>query len=175
MVYIDTIYDDVSVNSCVTVDGRKTQEPVEEEVTRRPACPCLRFNLEQNVVNIIGNNEDFSNEERDAAFYSTEELRQMKTQVRHVARWLADNNLDSTGEPDFTMRGMESMVYHEAHLAKKSSRRLAASAVFMEQEMQEGEGQKDVEAIAEEYYQITAVCQRRAEQAGANDALEVYQ
>lgn len=175
MVYFDDILEDSSVHSSITVEIPKSEQQEVPVVVRGPACPCLRFSLEHNAVKIIENNDDFSDEEKAAAYYSVKELREMKRQVRSIARWLVEHDLDSTGEPDFTIRGMESMVFADLHNAKKASRRLAAAAVFMEQEMQEGEGFGDAMAIAEEYIKITEESQRRAQTAGAKDALEARQ
>ena len=170
MVYIDLGFDDCSQHSQVSV-----YLPKKEEVIREPACPCLRFSLEDNKVITIEHHSDFSAEEKEAAFYSTRDLQHMKGEVRRIARWLVANDCDTTGEPDFCIRGMEAMVFSEASRAKKSSRRLAAAAVFMEQEMQEAECLRDIEAIAEEYRKISVPCQSRAQAMGRRDALEAQQ
>lgn len=170
MVYFDVNFDDCSQHSLVTVDL-----PTKEDIIRTPACPCLRFSLEKNVVTTIQHHDDFTAEEKEAAYYSTRDLHRMKQEVRHTAKWLVANNCDTTGEADFCIRGMESLVYADASRAKKTSRRLAAAAVFMEQEMQEAECLKDAVAIAEEYQKITSSCQARAQAIAAADAMEVEQ
>ncbi len=170
MVYFDINFDDCSQHSLVSVD-----HPRKEEVIRQAACPCLRFAPELDAVIIIEHHNDFTAEEKEAAFYSSHDLHRMKQEIRNIAKWLVANNCDTTGESDFCIRGMESLVYADMSRAKKMSRRLAAAAVFMEQEMQEAECLKDDEALAEEYLKVTASSQARAQSAAHRDALEAQQ
>lgn len=169
MVYFDHSLDH-SQHSLISVDALKKEEPI-----RQPACPCLRFSLEANTVFIIPNRDEFTPEEKEATYYTTCQLSEMKRDVKATARWLVHHDTETTGEPDFCIRGMESMVYDQVHRTKKHSRRLAAAAVFMEQEMQVGEGTVDVEAIAEQYRLLTESSQQRAQQRGASDARDAEQ
>lgn len=93
--------------------------------------------------------------ERSAAFYSNAEMIAMKQNVRYTAQWLVENKCYTTGEPDFTIRGLESRVYTSANQAKRLARRNSTAAVLLEQEMQFAEGETDPEAIAEAYAKHT--------------------
>jgi hypothetical protein len=171
MVYFDTSLDN-SQHSSITVDAAPRKLEEEEPILRQSACPCVRFSLEDNLVVIIPHHTDFTAEEKDAAFYTGQDFSEMKHELRVVARWLVNNNCDTTGEADFSIRGMESKVYDQVSRTKKHSRRLAAAAVFMEQEMQVSEANIDHDAIAEEYSLITDSSQQRAHLRGVSDAVE---
>ena len=175
------VYFDISLNhsqhSLISVEAATKKKQLHEEaVIRRQACPCLRFSLENNDVVIIPHHEDFTQEEKAAAYYTSSELSQMKRNARTISRWLVKNECDKDPrEPEFSIRGLESMVYDQVHRTKKHSRHLAAVAVFMEQEMQMSECWIDAEAIAEQYAIISKSSLERAQAQGEMDALDAQQ
>ena len=136
----------------------------------RSKCKTVRFNAHPEVLARVENVADMSKEERSAAYYSSEDLYRMKRALRCTAKWLEMHNCDTTGEKDFCIRGIESMVYYDVAYAKKVARRNASDAVFTEQARQDDFGIFDEESIAAVYRNATAECRARALLKGQSDA-----
>eukprot|EP00934_Nitzschia_sp_Nitz4_P006402 Nitzschia sp. Nitz4//scaffold159_size51929//37051//37572//NITZ4_006883-RA/size51929-processed-gene-0.53-mRNA-1//-1//CDS//3329537586//6392//frame0 len=156
-----------SDRSSVTVERVLRKEI---DTVRQSACPCVRMNLSATHVISYLNNEDITPEEREAAYYSSSELKEMKYEARATAKWLASDVLTTTKIPGFSSRGLETVMHPELAKEKRSARRSAATVVFLEQETQCEEGLMDDEMIAEEYARETFSSKLRAHTLAMQDA-----
>ena len=165
--------DELSVSSSLTVEPLSKETPHTVHVTHKPACPTLRFCLERNQVHPIAHYDDMTEAEKQAAYYSCDELADMKQETRRIARWW--NGVNESNAEELTVRGMESLVYKQVRLTKKASRRLSAAAVFMEQDMSTDCGDSSIASernIAMEYIIFSEPALQRALQMGRMDAIE---
>jgi hypothetical protein len=124
-------------------------------------------------VQTIAHRDDMSEDEKKASYFSCAELAEMKQETKRIARWW--NGIDNSNKDELTIRGMESLVYKQVSEAKRASRRWAASAVFMEQEMMQDYQTCYISAqqvIAMEYMKFTAPALQRAQQFARQDAMD---
>jgi hypothetical protein len=160
--------------SSVTVGPLDKSTRVDQDGTRRPARTTLRFDLEHNQIIWIAHRDDTTEAEKQSSYFSEAELSEMKRETRRMARWWKGSHY-AGGDGGDTIRGMESLIYHEVTTIKKASRRSAASAVFLEQEMARDYAHFHPlldQTIAAEYNKFTAAAQQRAYQLGRQDAYD---
>jgi hypothetical protein len=93
----------------------------------------------------------------------------MKTDVKATIHYLRENGIDHK-KRGVCIRGFKAYIQKPISKQQKKVRRLAATAVFWEQEMQYDERSFDAEAIAREYSRYTAQCREVALRWGLLDA-----
>jgi hypothetical protein len=96
----------------------------------------------------------------------------MKANVKATIHYLRENGIEHEQLGGVCIRGFESYVHKPMYKQRKEVRQLAATAVFLEQEMQFDEKNFDVEAIAREYSTYASQCQEKALRWGLLDAQE---
>ncbi|CAJ1954389.1 unnamed protein product [Cylindrotheca closterium] len=111
---------------------------------------------------------DFSDEERQAIWYSIPQLREIKKQAKHTVQKMERGLLD-TSDDNWTFRGLESKTT-EGSQQKYEARRSSWGAVFLHQDQQDIQDIPDPEFLAEMYREHTKVSQCLAELQGKQDA-----
>jgi hypothetical protein len=164
-----------STRSTRTVFQQKEQEQ-QEVVVRQEKCQrSVQFELQEPAeVFAIPSTDDFTAFEKRAAWYQAKEISQMKADLRAYVRRHKGNSphldLAERRGDTFCIRGLEPMLCEEIGEKRRKTRRLAATAVLLEQEIQELEGGLDAGMIAEAYRRISVISQETARQTGILDA-----
>lgn len=125
----------------------------------------VTFGTDDEIIQIIHISE-YSDEERQMTWYNRADLRSIKNEAKRMAYMDRDLN------PDVCLRGLESRTTTGAR-TKRQTRIDARAAVFFEQEMQEGDGYSDPDAIADIYFEYTERSQGEAQMLALRDAADV--
>jgi hypothetical protein len=160
-----------STRSTRTVFQQKEQEQ-QEVVVRQEKCQrSVQFELQEPAeVFAIPSTDDFTAFEKRAAWYQAKEISQMKADLRAYVKWhKANSHLAERRGDTFCTRGLEPMLYEEIGEKKRKTRRLAATAVLLEQEIQEQEGELDAGMIAKAYRRMSVISQETARQTAILD------
>mmetsp|Transcript_18328 Transcript_18328/g.45404 ORF Transcript_18328/g.45404 Transcript_18328/m.45404 type:complete len:170 (-) Transcript_18328:117-626(-) len=119
----------------------------------------------------IENVSDYSDEEREAAWYSTPQLREFKRIVKLAAHQMETGQLDPFNlDGTWTSRGLEGRTT-AGYRQRRQARADAVAAVFLEQHRQYIAGFKDPKILAEVYREYSAVSQALARLMGKQDAV----
>lgn len=138
---------------------------VAKDALHFPSRKTVLFSPDPVVIDIL-HIKDFSLEEKRATWYTRNELRTIKDEAKQIA------NLDRSENSEVCFRGLEAKTLAGARL-KRQNRIDARAAVFFEQEMQEGEGYSDPDAIADVYFEYTERCELEAQMMALRDAADI--
>mmetsp|Transcript_1959 Transcript_1959/g.4432 ORF Transcript_1959/g.4432 Transcript_1959/m.4432 type:complete len:220 (+) Transcript_1959:307-966(+) len=117
---------------------------------------------------------DYSDEEREAIWYSIAHLKELKKKAKRTAKKISEGQLDPNGDDSWTSRGLEGRTT-EGIQERYQIRTSAWAAVFLLQEEQENKGTSDPEFLAEVYSEYTTVSQCVARLRGKQDAKSAEQ
>jgi len=157
------LLDAVSLPS-LTLDEKPGLAPIPEKTPRR-----VTFGGMATVRKTISR-KSYTQEEIKAAFYSCEDMRQMKETVKTEAKLLSQGLfLDQ----DNSVRGLEGRTRKGA-IRKQRARINAYAAVFCEIDYQYQYENIDDEAIADAYYQYSEPNAKEAQELAQQDELEAW-
>lgn len=114
---------------------------------------------------------DFSDEEIQQAWYTNQDMQEMRNQARFVAN-LFQNGLLEHDSHDYCQRGVEKFMQDFANHETQTHRRAMIQAVLHEQNLQRNEGSYDPDFIAELSASLTQSAHSKAMAVGLNDQLE---
>mmetsp|Transcript_18329 Transcript_18329/g.45408 ORF Transcript_18329/g.45408 Transcript_18329/m.45408 type:complete len:168 (-) Transcript_18329:117-620(-) len=117
----------------------------------------------------IENAADYSDEERQATWYSKPQLKEFKKRVIRTAHKMETGQLDPFDDR-WTSRGLEGRTTG-GYQQRRQSRSSALNAVLLEQDRQLIEGFEDPESLADVYREYSAVSQALARLMGKQDAV----
>jgi hypothetical protein len=140
------------------------------EVNRKGST--VKIDLRQNEIFSIPSIDDLTEAEKKASWYQKDEFQLIKANIREVAHWVREkgNPPGKMARKKVCLRGLERLVYKSASKQRKKIQWVAATAVFLEQDLQQDEGTFNSDFIAEEYSRNTLQCQTIALRVGILDA-----
>lgn len=98
--------------------------------------------------------EDFTQDEKNAVWYTPTEIKEIRSKVRHDITLLATGRLMKNHSSNFELRGLESFL-PEGLAVKQLRRRIARDAVLDTQEHQWKKKCNDPELLADIYFDRT--------------------